>query len=684
MNPKSLEIARRLSELGELDKAREAYILAISENDHNSPILDLEAAMFLLLTKSELKIAYTLLVYLHKAGHYRNEIMQAMIENCYAAALTGIAKQYRKNQNAIAQYKYTFCDENEFVQMDDLRLRFFPVDDKGGYMPYDMRAGEFLEYVNINNEIISRNFFGNLDNAILAENVYSQYELEYLYDNVRKSEWCGKENHIYLYYSDFEEFCGWAQVLDFSKLLADKKIVFLLGEAQKQLYPIDFKATYGIDYEATPPRELGISEIKRIIWHTQLSSHNGGDFFNEIFDNHPNIIAQHSIMLKTLEESYEKYLEKWKKLGSKTLRKPISKAEAIATDDMGLVLARLLPDIQRENGRVTKRDIFVGSYIAAALIQGNLDISARISPAIFFQPHFGNIAFKMHYNEKSKRTSLDSNVDEEIEKFGLLSTFKYIKAFTPIRRITTSNAASVKFSINNALNNPAKKELALGGNLLCDRILNQSYYRDPENRYYKDSIMVRFEDGKLNPKATFTRLAAFLDLPYTDTMTYCSNGKELNPEMLAGNDRGFDPAAIYRKYDEYTDEQERYVIEYLNQPVMKAYGYENHYYDGRELSLEELYGMIRREKGSDIACKPQLIDLALSGNMFELTPSDVENHIIAETLYVKIRGRNDEATCAAATVLLQSNEFINAAGRPLELTPIIVPDPDLLETELYK
>ena len=31
--------------------------------------------------------------------------------------------------------------------------------------------------------------------------------------------------------------------------------------------------------------------------------------------------------------------------------------------------------------------------------------------------------------------------------------------------------------------------------------------------------MVRFEDGKLNPKATFTALAEFLDIPYTESLT---------------------------------------------------------------------------------------------------------------------------------------------------------------------
>ena len=40
--------------------------------------------------------------------------------------------------------------------------------------------------------------------------------------------------------------------------------------------------------------------------------------------------------------------------------------------------------------------------------------------------------------------------------------------------------------------------------VISERIFNRSFMADPEDRLYKDSVLVRFEDGKLNPKATFT------------------------------------------------------------------------------------------------------------------------------------------------------------------------------------
>ena len=60
---------------------------------------------------------------------------------------------------------------------------------------------------------------------------------------------------------------------------------------------------------------------------------------------------------------------------------------------------------------------------------------------------------------------------------------------------------------------------------------------DWQDRLFQDSVLVRFEDGKLNPKATFTALAAFLDLPYTKSMTdvYKRQGQaQLLKELTGG------------------------------------------------------------------------------------------------------------------------------------------------------
>ena len=87
---------------------------------------------------------------------------------------------------------------------------------------------------------------------------------------------------------------------------------------------------------------------------------------------------------------------------------------------------------------------------------------------------------------------------------------------------------------------------------------------DWQDRLFQDSVLVRFEDGKLNAKATFYRpWRRFLDIPYTESMTYCSADGKLDPESYKGNVRGFDPASVYKTYDEYANDDERYFLEYF-------------------------------------------------------------------------------------------------------------------------
>lgn len=80
-----------------------------------------------------------------------------------------------------------------------------------------------------------------------------------------------------------------------------------------------------------------------------------------------------------------------------------------------------------------------------------------------------------------------------------------------MRRITTSYAATVRFGLERIIETPGEKRVV--GDAILNRVLNRSYLIDREDRLYRDSVLVRFEDGKLNPKATFTALAEFLDLP---------------------------------------------------------------------------------------------------------------------------------------------------------------------------
>ena len=372
--------------------------------------------------------------------------------------------------------------------------------------------------------MVSRNFFHDLDKPILAREVFSQYELEYLVDNVRKSEDIGRENHIYLHYPDWEVFCSHLQCLNMRPLLGEHKVVFLIGDEISQ-YPIDFKERFGLDYSRSSVKPLGVRDFKRLIWHTQLSSHNGGDFFNEIFDSHPNLLATPSIILKNIEKNVqiiELALESCRSI--RDVEKILPEMDIQLRKELYLLRDR------------TEKDIFVSIFLNSDEgYRKSLDPAARITPAVFFQPHFHNLYYEIDV-DFSDRVTLYSKEYEKIRTSPLFQNFKYIKTFTPMRRPTTSYGATVKFMYDHTFQPEGDTTRIVVPDALLQRLLNRSFMIDWQDRLYMDSVLVRFEDGKLNPKATFTALAAFLDLPYTESMTYCSLKGERDPESLAGND----------------------------------------------------------------------------------------------------------------------------------------------------
>lgn len=223
----AIEIARRLAGLNQTQDAMKAYGLALHESAGSNPAGELEAALYILQNGGDYRRTFTALCNLHRAGHFQSECLDVLTEAFYTPNVKLLKMRYEKNCRRLAKYPYLF--RRDFPDFDKLPLRFYPFDDNG-YVPYDRAENRFGAYVRPRRPVVSRNFFKNLENPILAQDVYSQYELEYLNDNVRKSEFVGRENHIYLHYADWDVFCAWLQVLNLRPLLEDEKFVFLIGD----------------------------------------------------------------------------------------------------------------------------------------------------------------------------------------------------------------------------------------------------------------------------------------------------------------------------------------------------------------------------------------------------------------------------------------------------------------------
>ena len=646
----TIEIARRLAELGQTEEAQAAYSLVLQEAAERNPELELEAASYLFFSQGNYQVAYTAFVSLYNRGFYQTELMDLMTQAFYLPNAEDQKKRYARNCAALAKYPYLFRED--FPDFEALPVQFFPFNDEV-YIPFFKAEHRFGAYVNFNDPVIDRYFFRDLDKPVLARDVFSQYQLEYLNDNVRKSEWVGRENHIYLHYTDWTTFCAYLQCLELRPLLSEKKLVFLM-EGEIEQYPIDFHTRFGIDYAQYPVRPIGIGEVTRMIWHTQLAAHNGGDFFNEIFYGHPNLLSYESIMFDNIQKAVAEVKANWRRVDWLTPR-----------------LRRQLSRIKRP----TDKDFLVALFLDRQDISGSLDHGSRIAPALFFQPHFSNMIYDIRESELKGAPMLYSEQYEAIRTSPLFHGFRYIKTFTPMRRITTSYAASVRFMLDREAQG---EEVKVVPDVLAERLVNRSFMVDQWDRLYRDSVLVRFEDGKLNPRATFTALAEFLDLPYTESMTYCSSRKGIDPESLKGNARGFDPATVYRTYDEFANDEERAFLEYFLRDAYEYYGYDFHYYQGEPVDEAWIEQKIRGFTCLDGYIEKSYQDVVQSKEIsFKNgeTPIDV-------TAVAPIPGYQSNRR-RIADFLLRGLRFVNKQGQPLKMMKPLKLDPALLEQPLY-
>lgn len=669
----AIEIARQLAELRQTEGAIKAYSLVLHQPQ--IPEEEMEAALYILQNGGDYKVSYTAFIGLYRRGQFREDCLSILTQAFYEPNVKLQKSRYEKNCRELKKYPYLF--RKDFPSFEELPIRFYPFDDKG-YLPFFPSEGRFGPHINFKRPVISRNFFKNLDNPILAKDVYSQYELEYLNDNVRKSENIGRENHVYLHYSHWEEFCAHLQVLNLRPLLKEEKLVFLM-EDEQALYPIDFKERFGIDYSIYPVKPISIREVHRLIWHTQLSSHNGGDFFNEIFDMHPNLAVMPSMMMSNIQEA------------TQDLKDSVEQAEKVGLKKVANLTpkqSQILQELYSIPNR-TEKDYLVANFMSDPRALVGLDHAARIAPALFLQPHFPI----QHYHltvDPQGNTVLSSDTYKEIKNSPIFKNFKYIKTFTPMRRITTSYGACIRFMQNKVeayqRGEYEEETIPVVGNDLTDRLTNRSFMTDPEDRLFMDSVLVRFEDAKLNPKATFTALAAFLDLPYTESMTYCSMYGKRDPESMKGNDLGFSTGAVYRTYDEYATDAERAFIEYFMRDAYEAYGYDFHYYDGRPVDEEQverwIEGFTLAERYICGAREKNLLSTAsIKLNEGELT--DELREQILQKASEQYRDSLRENWRTAARTLLRGLRFVNKNGQPLRMMPKLELDPALLEQPLY-
>ena len=351
-----------------------------------------------------------------------------------------------------------------------------------------------------------------------------------------------------------------------------------------------------------------------------------------------------SVMMKDVDEG----IKNWKEaLANAKSSKEAARALLRGNSPQAL---RVLQEL-RTMPNPTDKDIFVAIYLSNEAVMKNTDPAARIAPAVFFQPHFSNIVYGLQVDRKNRTVLKSEEYDKTIQS-PIFRGFKYIKTFTPMRRFTTSHGATVKFMYQSAQKEAEEGEAqAVVPDAVSQRVLNRSFMIDWLDRLYADSVLVRFEDAKLNPKATFTALAAFLDLPYTESMTYA----------------------------------ERTYIEYFLRDAYEYYGYGFQYYDGQPMDEERIKGLLA---GFDT------IDYYIRDTwkkIYKKATVSVNDQRVEEKMELQVQGQLldnqlksfQENRVKNSEILMRGLKFVNRHGQPLHMMPKLELDPALLERPLY-
>lgn len=514
-----------------------------------------------------------------------------------------------------------------------------------------------------NGNNITRAFFRDLSKPLLVTDEFNRAHFEYLENNVRRSEDFGGDNHIYAHYTSLELFCLLLQTIDLTPFLAREKFIFLIGDETDTLYPLDFKSEYGIDYDARESQPVRLDELNRLLiaWHTIGS--NGTTFLSTLLDSHPNCINikvyggdfpefYHGVlegksvaeMAQALRVNKDRYVYAYITYLLNPNDRDVKGVCPVPTYE-GLVtqLFKIFPgDYKPSMGEWLKGLVLAYSYALGR------DLNARVAPAVFFYDH--------RYIAGGPLLPL---MKEAIEHF------KYVRAVSPIRRITSGITSGIR---NGFRANKGVVQTSQVGNLSFPPLnyLNlteeksgldsKSYLLKPNDKYLKVRRIVRFEDLKLQPKATLEALCDWFDIPWSDTLLKTSiNGVT---EYYGGTSvTGFDKTPLYRRYEEFLSHFDGYRLEMLVLDLMKIYGYKPIFYtDGEKYSVEEIEEMFR-------------VHFKMM-RYFTNFPDNMLN--IKEDMISRVKKR-----------ILQGC-FKDAAGNDLVPIPMLKPKPEFVQGELYE
>ena len=470
-------------------------------------------------------------------------------------------------------------------------------------------AKKIDEELYVPTKINTRPFFRDLSKPLLVKNECNSYHFGYLVDNVRASEDFGEDNHIYMYYDSQEEFYRLLQMVDITLYLEGKKIVFLLGKAElEEYYPMDFKNEYGIDYKAMGSKPLRVEEIQRLVLRIS-KFYSGNVFCSGILDWHKNLLTIKNFGLTGITYLYENLLKGHNVAEVYELLKNNESTHVCGELDALFRLVGYTPDVISKapsikiffdeleklfpnDYRPQQDEWLKGMFLAYSMALGK-EVNQRIAPALVFESHPQTVNI----------TNIAKNSD-------LFSGFKYFRSLSIIRRNTAMAASIIESNSIGILacfdlvksNRHSSYYPAVIYACATDWQESPSYLYTMPN-YLEEgcealdyTAMVRFEDLKLEPKATLEAVLDFLDVEWDEEMLHTTSNGDAESMRIHGDVvKDFDPTPVLKKREKMLSPYDYYRMELLTGDMLKPWGYKPHYYtDGRQYSKEEIIAMFEK------------------------------------------------------------------------------------------
>lgn len=425
------------------------------------------------------------------------------------------------------------------------------------------------EKLYISTKINTKPFFRDLSKPLLVRNEYNSYHFAYLTDNVRASEDFGGDNHIYMYYESRDDFYRLLQAVDITLYLGGRKIVFLLEEGElTEHYPLDFKREYGIDYEAMGSKPVRVEEIKRIVVNSMRKTLSGNFFFAEVLDYHPNLLTLPGFGISDFGYLYIKTLKGmavksvWKKLidNESPAIKVILEGLFYNTPYVGILQRRptfnrfmeILMGLFPKDYIPTEQEWFTSLYLAYNMAMGR-SLNDRIAPAIVFNEH-GITWTGMR------------------EKKHIVNLFFYKKLLVIFRNPIIALGSRLESRIQLR---PTEYSLMFWMNNDFLKTIYCLYVKN-NDELLPFTKVIRFEDLKLEPKATLESLCDDFDIPWNDMLLKVTcNGNEfaMTGDITTVGIKGFDTRPVYNKHERVLSENDYYRLRILLRDIYAPWGY---------------------------------------------------------------------------------------------------------------